>query len=117
MAARFGPHPGTRWKAIRIFKGRVMRNLRDAGFAPPAAQPSGTERRTFPFAELIATIVLTVCTVIVAIVVTAGIARADVGSDVIGNEDSLFAVALLLGLVFIGIGGFSLLPRGRRHRH
>jgi len=95
-----------------------MRNPNDdAGFAPPSDRPLGTERRTLAFAELITTIGLTVCTVIAAIVVTAGIARADVGSGVIGNEGSLFAIALLLGLVFIGIGGFSLLPRGRRHRH
>jgi hypothetical protein len=94
-----------------------MRNLRDAGFAPPATRPLGTDRRTLAFVELITTAGLMVGTVIAAIVVTAGIARADVGSDVIGNEGSLFAIALVLGLVFIGIGGFSLLPRGRRHRH
>jgi hypothetical protein len=42
-----------------------------------------------------------------------------VADGVIDNEGGLFAVALLLGLLFIGIGGFSLLPprEHRRHRH
>jgi len=94
-----------------------MRNRIDAGFAPPAGRPLGTEGRTLAVAELIATIGLTLGTAIAAIVVTAGIARADVGSEVIGNEGGVFALALLLGLAFIVLGGFSLLPRGRRPRH
>jgi len=94
-----------------------MRTTNDTGFAAPAGRNLGTERRTLAFAELIATVGLTLCTAIAAIVVTAGMARADVGGDVIGNESGLFALALLLGLVFIGIGGFSLLPWDRRHRH
>src|SRR5665647_593448 len=61
---------------------------------------------------------LAVSTIVSATVVTVGIARANVADGVIDNEGSLFAVALLLGLIFIGIGSFTLLPpRGRRHRH
>ena len=46
-------------------------------------------------------------------------ARAAAADGVIDNEGGLFAVALLLGLIFIGIGGFSLLPPRdhRRPRH
>jgi hypothetical protein len=30
----------------------------------------------------------------------------------------MFGAALLLGLIFIGVGGFTVMPRGgRRHRH
>jgi len=91
--------------------------IHDAGFHAPAEHALGTERRTVMFAELIATVGLTVGTIVAAIVVSAGIARADVTSGLIDHEGSLFAIALLLGLVFIGIGGLSVLPRGRRHRH
>jgi hypothetical protein len=41
-------------------------------------------------------------------------------SDVVGHEDSLFAVALVLGLLFIGMGGLTVLSmaeRPRRPRH
>ena len=37
---------------------------------------------------------------------------------VVDNEGGLFAIALVLGLVFVAVGGFSLLPpRQQRHRH
>jgi hypothetical protein len=88
-----------------------------AGFTAPADRPLGGERRTIAFAELIAAAALIVGTVVAAIVVSAGIARADVGGGVIDNEGGLFAIALVLGLIFIGIGGFTVLPRDRRHRH
>ena len=42
---------------------------------------------------------------------------ADVGGDVVGNEGGLFAVALLLGLIFIGFGSISMLPPRGRRRH
>jgi hypothetical protein len=47
--------------------------------------------------------------IVVATVVSVGIARADVIGNVIDNEGSLFAVALLLGLLFIGMGGLTIL--------
>ncbi len=94
-----------------------MRTPTDAGFAPPAGMSLGTERRTLAVAQLIATVGLTLGTAVAVIVVTAGIARADVGSDVVGNESGVFVMALLLGLGFIALGGFGLLPRGRRPRH
>ena len=94
-----------------------MRTITDAGFAPPAGRTLGTERRTLAVAELIATVGLTLGTAIAAVIVTAGFARADVGGDVIGNETGLFALALLLGLVFIGIGGLTIAPRSHGKRH
>jgi len=94
-----------------------MRKHIDTGFAPPVEGALGEERRTLAFAELIASAALMLGTVVAAIVVTAGIARADVGSGVIGNVSGLFVIALLLGLVFIGLGSLTVLPRNRRHRH
>ena len=41
--------------------------------------------------------------------VSVGIARANVVGNVIDNEGSLFAVALVLGLLFIGMGGLTVL--------
>ena len=87
------------------------------GFIPPTGRSAGGERRHHAVAELIASVALAVATVVGATVVTAGIARADVGSGVIGNESGLFVIALLLGLVFIGLGSLTVLPRNRRHRH
>jgi hypothetical protein len=51
-------------------------------------------------------------------VVSVGIARADVVSSVIDNEGGVFAIALLLGLLFIGMGGVTIisLPHQSRHR-
>jgi hypothetical protein len=83
------------------------------GFHPPAARKLGRERRTVAFAELAATVALALSTVVVATVLSVGIARANVAEGVIGNEGSLFAIALLLGLLFVGIGGYSILPGDR----
>ena len=44
--------------------------------------------------------------------------RANVVDGVIGNEGSLFGIALLLGLIFIGMGGLSLtLPGHKPKKH
>jgi hypothetical protein len=80
------------------------------GFHPPAAKRLGNQRRTAAFAELAASIALALSTMVVATVLSVGIARANVVDGVIGNEGSLFAIALLLGLLFVGIGGYSILP-------
>ena len=90
----------------------------DTGFQAPAARTLGSERRCLAFAELIATVALMLGIVVAAIVVTAGIARADVGAAIIDNESGVFALALLLVLViFVGLGTLTLTPRNRRHRH
>jgi hypothetical protein len=90
------------------------------GFAAPPRRKLGHERRTAAVAELIATIVLCLCTIVAATAVTVGIAHADVVDSVVGHEGSLFAVALVLGLLFIGMGGLTVLslsekPRRRPH--
>jgi hypothetical protein len=91
------------------------------GFAAPAGRKLGRERRTVAVAELVAGIALALCTIVAATAVTAGIARADVVGNVVGHEGSLFAVALVLGLLFIGMGGLTVLSlptaKPRRHRH
>jgi hypothetical protein len=66
--------------------------------------------------ELLAGAGLALATIVTAIVITAGVAHADVADGVIGNEGSVFAIALVLGLAFIGMGGLTL-PGSRPKRH
>jgi uncharacterized membrane protein YuzA (DUF378 family) len=84
---------------------------------PPAERVLGRERRNAAIAELVTTIALALCTILAVTVVTVGIARADVVDNVIDNESSLFAIALLLGLLFIGMGGLTILSLPHPHRH
>jgi amino acid transporter len=99
----------------------MLNNLRDkienTGFTAPAGRSLGQECRTVALAAVIASVVLAISTIVAATMVSVGIARASAADGVIDNEGTLFAVALLLGLVFIGIGGFALLPPRNRHRH
>jgi hypothetical protein len=83
--------------------------IKPAGFSPPAHRLLGSERRTVVLAELVTTLALALSTLIAATVVSVGIARADVASNVIDNESGLFAIALMLGLLFIGMGGLTAL--------
>jgi heme/copper-type cytochrome/quinol oxidase subunit 3 len=95
----------------------VMRTpIENTGFTPPTGRSLSGERRSLALAELIASLALAVATVVVATVVTAGIARADVADGVIGHESSLFGVALLLGLAFIGMSGLSFVPNKPKRR-
>jgi hypothetical protein len=94
--------------------------VQPTGFAAPPLRKLGRERRTAVVAELIATAVLGLGTIVAATAVTVGIAQADVVEGVVGHEGSLFAVALVLGLLFIGMGGLTVLglsDRSRRPRH
>ena len=43
--------------------------------------------------------------------------RADVAANVIDNEGGLFAIALLLGLLFIGMGSLTVLSLPPHHKH
>jgi len=90
--------------------------IENTGFTPPAGRSLGGERRNVALTELIASIALAVATVVVATVVTAGIARAEVADGIIGHEGSLFGVALLLGLIFIGMSGLSFVPSDKPKR-
>ena len=97
-----------------------MRNTTsNSGFTPPAGSALGNERRSAAIAELIATVVLALSTIVAVTVVSVGIARANVAGNVIDNEGSLFTIALLLGLVFIAMGGLTLftLPGHRPKKH
>ena len=93
--------------------------IETTGFKAPSDRPLGTERRTVAFAELIAIIGLALSTIVAATVVSVGIARADVASDVVGHEGSLFGVALVLGLVFAAMGGLTVftLPTHKPKKH
>ncbi len=95
----------------------MQRHTQSAGFMPPAERVLGRERRNAAIAELVTTIALALCTILAVTVVTAGIAHADVVGNVIDNESSLFAIALLLGLLFIGMGGLTILSLPHPHRH
>jgi hypothetical protein len=80
-----------------------------SGFTAPPDHALGHERRRIAVASLIASAALAFATVVVVTVVSVGIARANVVDNVIDNEGGLFAVALLLGLLFIGMGGLTIL--------
>ncbi|MGB9045235.1 MAG: hypothetical protein WCC81_22595 [Pseudolabrys sp.] len=84
-------------------------HARSAGFPPPPNRLPGSEHRTVAVAELIAGLALALSTIVAATAVSVGIARADVASNVIDNESSLFAIALVLGLLFIGFSGLTML--------
>jgi hypothetical protein len=87
----------------------MSKHIEGTGFIGPTGRALGNERRTVALAELVATAALAFAIIVLATVVSVGIARADVASNVIDNEGSLFAVALLLGLLFIGMGGLTIL--------
>jgi len=99
----------------------MRQHIEDSGFIAPYGHALGQERRTVALAALIATATLAFSTVVVATVVSVGIARANVAGNVIDNEGGLFAVALILGVLFIGLGGLSFLtmsghkPKNRDH--
>ena len=56
---------------------------------------------------MIAIVGLALSTIVAATVVSVGIAHANVAGNVIDNEGSLFTIALVLGLVFIAMGGLT----------
>ena len=104
-----------------------MRNDIDSpGFTAPNGRALGNERRTVALAELVAIVGLALSTIVAATVVSVGIARANVVGNVIDNvgnvidnEGSLFTVALLLGLIFIAMGGLTAftLPGHKPKKH
>ena len=86
--------------------------LHNTGFAPQLDE----RRRNPALIEFVTSAGLALATLITATAVMAGVARADVVDGVIGNEGSVFAIALILGLAFIGMGGLTL-PGSRPKRH
>jgi hypothetical protein len=90
-----------------------MRNASEyTGFTPPANRPLGCERRTAAVAELIASAALALSTLAVVTVMSVGIAHANPVDGVVGHEGSVFGMALLLGLIFLGLSGLTM--PGRR---
>jgi hypothetical protein len=89
----------------------MRKSLDSSGFRAPAQRPLGIERRAVMLAQLVATLALALSTLVAATVLTVGIARASAVDGVIGHEGSLFGIALLLGLIFIGVGGLAGWPR------
>src|SRR6185437_8791608 len=85
----------------------MRKHIQSAGFASPTGR--GGEGRTVILAELMATLALAISILVAATVVSIGVARADVATNVIDNEGGLFALALLLGLLFIGMSGLTAL--------
>ncbi|HUL90314.1 MAG TPA: hypothetical protein VLU23_19300 [Pseudolabrys sp.] len=94
----------------------MRKQIRSAGFTPSPSCRLGREHRSTALAELVASLALALSTLVAATVVSIGIARADVASNVIDNESGLFAIALLLGVLFIGMGGLTILSLPH-HRH
>jgi len=87
----------------------MRQHVEGTGFIPPSGCALGNERRSVALAALIATAALAFSTIVAATVVSIGIARANVIGNVVDNEGSLFAIALVLGLLFIGMGGLTIL--------
>ena len=87
----------------------MRKDIDSPGFTAPIGRTLGHERRSVALAELVAIIGLALSTIVAATAVSVGMARASVAGNVIDNEGSLFAVALLLGVIFIAIGGFGAL--------
>jgi hypothetical protein len=84
-------------------------HAKSSGFTAPAHRALGNEHRTVAFAELVASLALAISTLVAATIISIGIARADVAGNVIDNEGGLFAITLVLGLLFIGMGGLTIL--------
>jgi hypothetical protein len=94
-------------------------SFESTGFASPSRRASGREKRCVTFAELVAIVGLTLSTIVAATVVSVGIARASVADDVVGHEGSVFGVALLLGLIFLVMGGITVIsvPSHKAKKH
>jgi hypothetical protein len=90
-----------------------------SGFMAPHGRALSNERRTVALTELATIVGLALCTIVAATAVSVGIARANVAGNVIDNEGSLFTIALLLGLIFIAMGGLTVftLPGHKPKKH
>jgi len=95
----------------------MLRPVDQMGFAPPPRRRLGRERRVAILAELLATVGLAAGTTVAATVITAGIARADGLAALPGQHTSVVAIAVVFGLLLVGMGGLtamSLAPSRRR---
>jgi len=86
------------------------------GFARPCGRDRPTRHR-FAVLQLVASLTLALSTAITATVVTIGYARADALNFVADADGGPMGVALLLGLLFAGMGGLTaLMALGRMPR-
>jgi hypothetical protein len=109
------PHPvayGTLAKRLG-YRSAMRKPIEHTGFTPPSTRALGREHRRAALAELVAIVGLALSTIVAATVVSVGIARADVVTNVIDNEGSMFTVALVLGVIFIAMGGLSVISQPR----
>lgn len=97
----------------------MRKDIEGTGFSAPPDHLLGRERRSVAVAALVATTGLALAIIIAVTAVSVGIARANVIGNVIDNEGSLFAIALMLGLLFIGMGGLTVLtmPGSDKPKH
>ena len=76
-----------------------------------------SRRRPVALVELIATVALALSTVVAVTAVSIGIARADVFGIRIDGDPASFAIALLIGLLLLAMGGLTALmadsPKGK----
>jgi hypothetical protein len=106
-----------RFETSRIQDDAMRESVHSTGFRPPAQRTLGHEGRTVVLAQLAASVALVLSTIATVTVLSVGIARADVADGVIGHEGGLFGVALLLGVLFFGMGGLTLLSGGKSKLH
>jgi hypothetical protein len=92
----------------------MRKHIDETGFAPPATRTLGQEKNTLAFAELIAAVGLTLGTAVAAIVVSAGIARADVAHAITRHDTGTFVTVLVFGLLALGFGSFFFPIRRQR---
>jgi len=87
----------------------MPRDLTDGvGFGHPSVRKGAVKRRSM-FPELIATIGLALCLVVALTAVSIGLARADTLGIIGDVEGSRLAVAIMLGLIMVGMGGLTAL--------
>lgn len=85
--------------------------LHTTGFEAPVDSAPGNERHTAALAELVASAALAVATVVVAAVISMGIARASAVAA-IANDDGSFAIAVFFVALLAGMGFVTALTFG-----
>ncbi|MDP2295790.1 MAG: hypothetical protein Q8M24_10055 [Pseudolabrys sp.] len=95
----------------------MLKSTENTGFAPSSGRTLGHERRTVAVAQAVTTFGLALCTFVAVFIVSIEIARANIAATrIIDNEGSVFALALVLGLLFVIMGGLTVLTLPHRRR-
>jgi hypothetical protein len=77
----------------------------------------GPRHRSLAFVELITTAALAVSTAVAAAAVSIGIARADVITGAVRTEGRALALALIIGLLLLAMGGLGAVAGGGARRN